>query len=342
MRRRETYTGLAAQSYGYDDQGRRVSKTVGASTTNYLYNGQNILAEYASWGSPSAQYTYGPGTDDPILRAGATKTQYFHKDGMGSVVAVSDSNGEGAAQWLDPWGIQWDSIGSIPTYGYTGREPDETGLIYYRARYYDPTFGRFTQRDPVGLTGGINQYAYVGGNPTNRTDPSGTIFEPISPNTATAQTGYAGQSQAGLTAGEQSLASAQGDSGAYTLSELNLAKDSQVKGGYAPDKWTLGTLEKGSIVYGGLPGPTNFYTDFSTIKASGLSATELFDSLQVKPHEIKGYRDQVGAYRVLETIDVPQGIVTANPDAGAGGGKQFWINEFEDRLELIRVFNLTN
>ena len=216
----ETYTGLAAQSYGYDDQGRRVSKTVGASTTNYLYNGQNILAEYASWGSPSAQYTYGPGTDDPILRAGATKTQYFHKDGMGSVVAVSDSNGEGAAQWLDPWGIQWDSIGSIPTYGYTGREPDETGLIYYRARYYDPTFGRFTQRDPVGLTGGINQYAYVGGNPTNRTDPSGTIFEPISPNTATAQTGYAGQAQGGLTAGEQSLASAQGNSSLPDLEQV--------------------------------------------------------------------------------------------------------------------------
>ncbi len=58
-------------------------------------------------------------------------------------------------------------------YGYTGREPDETGLIYYRARYYDPTLGRFTQRDPIGLQGGINPYAYVGGNPVNFTDPSG-------------------------------------------------------------------------------------------------------------------------------------------------------------------------
>ena len=62
-------------------------------------------------------------------------------------------------------------------YGYTGREPDETGLTYYRARYYDPTIGRFTQRDPIGLAGGINSYAYAGGNPVNFNDPSGLLAQ---------------------------------------------------------------------------------------------------------------------------------------------------------------------
>lgn len=66
--------------------------------------------------------------------------------------------------------------GTIPRYGYTGREPDATGLVYYRARYYDPTLGRFTQRDPIGLAGGINPYAYVGNNPINYVDPDGTLF----------------------------------------------------------------------------------------------------------------------------------------------------------------------
>jgi RHS repeat-associated protein len=59
--------------------------------------------------------------------------------------------------------------------GFTGREPDEMGLIYYRARYYDPAVGRFTQRDPIGLQGGINQYAYVNNNPINYTDPLGLM-----------------------------------------------------------------------------------------------------------------------------------------------------------------------
>ncbi len=57
---------------------------------------------------------------------------------------------------------------------YTGREYDaESGLYYYRARYYDPALGRFLSEDPIGLEGGINPYAYVGNDPVNNRDPSG-------------------------------------------------------------------------------------------------------------------------------------------------------------------------
>ncbi len=61
----------------------------------------------------------------------------------------------------------------MPTYGYAGREPDATGLIYYRARYYHPHIGRFTQTDPLGFIDGINRYAYTLNSPTNFIDPSG-------------------------------------------------------------------------------------------------------------------------------------------------------------------------
>ena len=60
-------------------------------------------------------------------------------------------------------------------YGYTGREPDGSDLIYYRARYHDPQLGQFIQRDPVGLTAGINDYAYVKADPVNARDPTGLL-----------------------------------------------------------------------------------------------------------------------------------------------------------------------
>jgi RHS repeat-associated protein len=171
-----TQTGQPTQSYAYDDQGRRISKTVGTTTTNLLYNGPDIVGEYAAtWGLPIAQYTHGPKVDDVTVRSTSTTAQYFHQDGLNSVVAVTNNLGTtDATQRFDAWGNKIASTGTAPRYGYTGREPDETGLIFYRARYYDPTVGRFTQRDPIGLKGGINRYAYVFGNPVNATDPMGT------------------------------------------------------------------------------------------------------------------------------------------------------------------------
>ncbi len=178
-------TGLATQTYQYDNQGRRISKTIGTATTNYLYNGDNVHAEYSAWSSAAASYTHGPGIDDPLIRVTPTTHQYYHKDGLGSIVAMTDSNSATTGtQLYDAWGnkLAVTSSGSIAQYGYTGREPDETGLIYYRARYYDPSVGRFTQRDPIGFKGGLNLYAYVSGNPVNKTDPTGMLDLYYGPN----------------------------------------------------------------------------------------------------------------------------------------------------------------
>lgn len=167
--------------YAYDDAGRRIQKTVNGNTTNYLYNGPDIQAEYQTWSKANVSYTHGPNTDDPTIRVNAANdANYFHQDGLGSVVATTDASSSlTAARLYDAWGnphatARFNSLGQ---YGYTGREPDaETGLMYYRARYYDPSIGRFTQRDPAGMPDGVNRYAYVAGDPVNATDPEGEVL----------------------------------------------------------------------------------------------------------------------------------------------------------------------
>ncbi len=167
------------------DGNRRIRKTVGTVANNYLYQGEDILAEYANgWAAATGFITHGAATDVPLAWQPAANDpagpRYFHQDGLGSIVAMSTTAGTTDTERFDAWGEKLVGSGAIPLYGYTGREQDGTpttgtGFIYYRARYYDPANGRFTQRDPIELKGGINLYTYVGGNPITRVDPTGLL-----------------------------------------------------------------------------------------------------------------------------------------------------------------------
>jgi len=105
------------------------------------------------------------------------RATYYFANELGSIVGMANNvDFSTQTQQFDAWGIKL--AGTVPQsaqYGYAGREPDETGLLYNRARYYSPNVGRFVGRDPIGLAGGLNPYAYVGNNPINRTDPSGLL-----------------------------------------------------------------------------------------------------------------------------------------------------------------------
>jgi len=95
------------------------------------------------------------------------------------VVALSDSEGDTVQTY--EYSIYGQVAASEPEfltnpYMFTGRRFDiETGLYYYRARYYNPHIGRFMQTDPIGYGNGINWYAYCGNNAVGRTDPSGLV-----------------------------------------------------------------------------------------------------------------------------------------------------------------------
>ena len=131
-----------------------------------------------------------------------------HSDHLGSVSAATDANGVSqGTQEYDPWGAPRTTNTTISTHtalNYTGQRKDGTGLLYYHARYYDPTLGRFLSADTIvpnagGLTtwpsdatarpffllGGatpgpfnpqqLNRYSYVNNNPIRHTDPTGHL-----------------------------------------------------------------------------------------------------------------------------------------------------------------------
>jgi RHS repeat-associated protein len=122
------------------------------------------------------KYQNGLGIDNKLELTNGTDTKYFLQDHLGSTVGLADSSGNQISS------ASYDSFGNSTNnlttrYQYTGREKDEfTGLMYYRARWYDANLGRFISEDPIGFAGGdVNLYGYVWNNSQNYTDPSGFI-----------------------------------------------------------------------------------------------------------------------------------------------------------------------
>ena len=161
-------------NFKYDPFGRRIQKVSSAGTTNYVYDGANVLEEVDGSGNVLARYVQNSGVDEPLAETRASTTSYYEADALGTVTSLSNSSGSLANTYsYDSYGTLTSSTGTITNpYRYTGRDFDsETGLDYYRARYYDPQIGRFISEDPARSSG--NFYAYTRNNPTNRTDPLG-------------------------------------------------------------------------------------------------------------------------------------------------------------------------
>jgi RHS repeat-associated protein len=107
----------------------------------------------------------------------ATGSSFYHKDGLGSISDLTNTSGSAVKNYrYRSFGEIYSETGTLEQpFTFTGREYDpESGLYYYRARYYDPRAGRFLTKDPIGFLGGdVNLYRYVGNNPVNFTDPRG-------------------------------------------------------------------------------------------------------------------------------------------------------------------------
>ena len=169
--------GATVTDYEYDALGRRVAKEVDVTGTpvktvyfslaqapSYGFTPGQVIAEYnggAIATSSLRTFVYGTYIDEPLAKIEGGSTLYYHCNRKYDVAGLTDSNGNivelyaytpyGQCTMLDPAGNEILQTAVKNPYHFTGRRLDEeTGLWYFRARYYDAELGRFISQDPLG------------------------------------------------------------------------------------------------------------------------------------------------------------------------------------------------
>jgi RHS repeat-associated protein len=161
-----------ADSYGYDGDGLRASQTISGSTAYMSWDAAEALPLLLSDGTSA--FVYGPG-GLPIEQISGETVQYLHHDQQGSTRMLTGSSGTVVATTtFDAYGNKLGSTGSATAaLGYDGQYTSaDTGLIYLRARVYDPTTAQFLSVDPLEVVTRA-PYNYADEDPVDHSDPTG-------------------------------------------------------------------------------------------------------------------------------------------------------------------------
>jgi RHS repeat-associated protein len=168
-------------SYQYDGLSNRVSSTHNGVVTQYLNDPSglgDVEAEFTGSGQLLSHFTFGLGLTSAVPASGSPS--YYDFDAAGNTSQMTDASGNVVNSYAYlPFGEKIASSGSAPNpYTYVGRYgvmDEGSGLYFMRYRWYSPMLGRFVQPDPTSFAGGdFNLYRYVGNNPVNSADPTGS------------------------------------------------------------------------------------------------------------------------------------------------------------------------
>ena len=180
VHRRYAMQSVRKVTYAYDALGRRVSTTTREGAIRHVYDGVQCIADIDGKGDVVASYIWGAGIDNLLAIHIGGATYYPLTDVQGTIWGYADANNAIVARFeYDAWGNILSATSSVSElvrnrYRFQCREwSAATGLVNFRARWYDAVTGRWLSKDPIGLNGGLNLYAFCGNDPINYCDFEG-------------------------------------------------------------------------------------------------------------------------------------------------------------------------
>ncbi|MCB9497726.1 MAG: putative Ig domain-containing protein, partial [Fibrobacteria bacterium] len=183
-------------AYTYDAQGKMVSRTDASGTTGFVWDGTlpygQVVATTSAQGDLDTRWVYGA---DRMAEIHGDTVLWLLGDGLGTIRALADSTGSLVGRTdFDAWGNRLLDSGRTSAFGYRGEWSDSaTGLVYLRARWMDPSTGRFASEDPYeGDPNGpvsLHRYVYAASTPIRFIDPTGRSYAMTTGDLAAAESG---------------------------------------------------------------------------------------------------------------------------------------------------------